>query len=39
MKLTLLANWMRSPLGMVSRRLSSSTEFRDSIHLGGCSAR
>jgi len=35
MKLTLLANWMRSPLGMVSSRLSSSTLLSDSIHLRG----
>ena len=37
MKFTLLANWMRSPLGIVSRRLSSSTELSDSIHSGSTS--
>mmetsp|Transcript_18339 Transcript_18339/g.62371 ORF Transcript_18339/g.62371 Transcript_18339/m.62371 type:complete len:327 (-) Transcript_18339:5453-6433(-) len=36
-KLTLFANWMRSPEGRVSRRLSSSTELRASIHSGSTS--
>lgn len=36
-KLTLGPNWMRSPLGMVNSRLSSSTEFRLSIHSGSMS--
>ena len=36
-KLTLGPNWILSPEGMVSRRLSSSTEFSDSIHSGSIS--
>lgn len=36
-KLTLGPNWMRSPEGIVSRRLSSSTELSDSIHSGSMS--
>lgn len=36
-KLTLVPNWMRSPEGIVSRRLSSSTEFSASIHSGSMS--
>ena len=36
-KLTLGPNWMRSPDGMVSSRLSSSTELSDSIHSGSMS--
>ena len=37
MKLTFGPNWMRSPLGIVSSRLSSSTEFSDSTHSGSIS--
>ena len=37
MKLTFGPNWMRSPLGIVSSRLSSSTEFSDSTHSGSMS--
>ena len=37
MKLTFEPNWMRSPEGRVSRRLSSRTEFSDSIHSGSTS--
>lgn len=36
-KLTLGPNWILSPDGMVRSRLSSSTEFRDSIHSGSMS--
>lgn len=36
-KLTLGPNWILSPEGMVRRRLSSSTEFSDSIHSGSMS--
>lgn len=36
-KLTLGPNWILSPLGIVSKRLSSSTEFNDSIHSGSMS--
>lgn len=36
-KLTLGPNWILSPEGMVSNRLSSSTELRDSIHSGSMS--
>ena len=36
-KLTFGPNWILSPDGMVSRRLSSNTEFRDSIHSGSMS--
>ena len=36
-KLTLVPNWMRSPEGIVSSRLSSSTEFSASIHSGSMS--
>ena len=37
MKLTLGPNRIRSPLGIVRRRLSSSTEFSDSTHSGSIS--
>ena len=37
MKLTFGPNWMRSPLGIVSSRLSSNTEFSDSTHSGSMS--
>ena len=36
-KLTLGPNWMRSPDGIVSSRLSSSTELSDSTHSGSMS--
>lgn len=36
-KLTFGPNWILSPLGMVRSRLSSRTEFRDSIHSGSIS--
>ena len=36
-KLTLGPNWILSPEGMVRRRLSSSTELRDSTHSGSMS--
>lgn len=36
-KLTFGPNWILSPLGIVSSRLSSRTEFRDSIHSGSIS--
>ena len=36
-KFTLGPNCMRSPDGIVSKRLSSKTEFRDSIHSGSMS--
>ena len=36
-KLTLGPNWIRSPDGIVSNLLSSSTEFKDSIHSGSIS--
>lgn len=36
-KFTFGPNWMRSPLGIVNSRLSSSTEFRLSIHSGSMS--
>lgn len=36
-KLTFCPNWMRHPEGRVRRRLSSSTEFRASIHSGSIS--
>ena len=36
-KLTLGPNWILSPLGMVRRRLSSNTQFNDSIHSGSMS--
>ena len=36
-KLTFGPNCIRSPEGMVSSLLSSSTEFRDSIHSGSMS--
>ena len=37
MKLTFGPNWMRSPEGIVSSRLSSRTELRDSTHSGSMS--
>ena len=37
MKLTFGPNWMRSPEGIVSSRLSSSTELSDSTHSGSMS--
>ena len=36
-KLTFGPNWILSPDGIVSSRLSSSTELRDSIHSGSMS--
>jgi len=36
-KLTFGPNWIRSPEGIVSSRLSSSTELSDSIHSGSMS--
>lgn len=36
-KFTLGPNWILSPEGMVRSLLSSSTEFRDSIHSGSMS--
>ena len=37
MKFTFGPNWILSPDGIVSRRLSSSTELSDSIHSGSMS--
>lgn len=36
-KFTLGPNWIRSPEGIVNNRLSSRTEFSDSIHSGSMS--
>ena len=36
-KLTFGPNWILSPEGMVNSLLSSSTEFKDSIHSGSIS--